>query len=202
MLRVGPGVSVPDAVLVAPGGHSGIEGPDAVHDAAARRLRSLRRTAAPCRPHLSARPRRDARIRGDYLTDLCPILEPTVRVLCACASPQGALRAKSGAPISASCAVFVLVWWGSAWFDSPPFARDAGNRWPPRVATQGLGDLPNRQHREAGGLPEEGLRLLTARVGTRGSADRANCHSSSETRSSTRTCCSGGSPHGRGRSVS
>ncbi len=35
-------------------------------------------------------------------------------------SPQGALRAQFEVLISASFAVFVLVWWGSAWFDSHP----------------------------------------------------------------------------------
>jgi hypothetical protein len=64
---------------------------------------------------------------------------PTVRVLCACMSPQGALRAQFGALISASFAVFALEWWGSAWFDShplPPLQEAEPNTKDERGSTQ------------------------------------------------------------------
>ncbi len=58
----------------------------------------------------------------------------------------------------------------------PALTRGAGNPTIPAMAAQGLGDLPRHQHREADGLPEEGLRLLTAAL-ARAQAPRDPLHS-------------------------
>ena len=76
-----------------------------------------------------------------------PALTATVRVLCACASPEGALRAQFGALISASSAVCALVWWGSAWFDSHPLPptclNSVRNELSVRASTRGA---PSHAH--------------------------------------------------------